>query len=127
MNEMMGMNASKSLDDVMDDFLKNIEEELDTEELREQPAVFVAKALHKHIMDVHEFTKTQASRFIISANIGIWNKSSDVQIKKCIRISKKIVDKHFARFKKDFDCSNEDICATASSFSIVLVPDIEKS
>jgi len=127
MNEMMGMNASKSLDDVMDDFLKNIEEELDTEELREQPAVLVAKALHKHIMDVHEFTKTQASRFIISANIGIWNKSSDVQIKKCIRISKKIVDKHFARFKKDFDCSNEDICATASSFSIVLVPDIEES
>jgi hypothetical protein len=130
MNEMMGMNAmnaSKSLDDVMDELLKSVEEDLDTEELREQPAVLVAKALYKHIIDVHEFTKSQASRFIISANIAIWNKSSDVQIKKCIRISKKIVDKHFARFKRDFECSNDDICATASSFSIVLVPNIGES
>lgn len=130
MNEMMGMNAmnaSKSLDDAMDELLKIAEEDLDTEELREQPAVFVAKALYKHIIEVHEFTKSQASRFIISANIAIWNKSSDVQIKKCIRISKKIVDKHFARFKKDFECSNEDICATANSFSIILVPNIEEN
>jgi hypothetical protein len=129
MNEMMGMNASasKSLDDVMDDFLKDIEEEIDTEELREQPAVIVAKSLHKHVMDVHKLTKSQASKFIISSNIAIWNKSSDLQIKKCIRISKKIIDKHFERFKKDFDCSNEDICDNANSFSIVLVPNIEES